>query len=212
MTKYLKILLFALILGAAPMVWACCEDEDWEDTPSGDLSDKEASTQKIYGDYTESDKMKGVKTNICDVCYVDQNKARGKSSDGGTSSSSGDNEQSYLNNLDSTTENRNKLRLNAAVRAIALGQHAVALATASGKDVDEMKEEIESRDDILRMLKGIAKLQAQNLQKTNAITAMRAKIAELNAIESITAGNIYTTNPSSSSSNSSSSNSSASSQ
>jgi len=204
MTKYLKILLFALILGVAPMVWACCEDDDWEDTPPSDLSDKEPSTQKIYGDYTESDKMKGVTTNICDVCYVDQNKARGQSSDGNASSSSGNKEQSYLNNVDSVTENRNKLRLNAAVRAIALGQHAVALATVSGDDVKAMKEEIESRDDILRMLKGIAKLQAQHLQKTNAITAMRAKIAELNAIEYIMAGSVYTMNPSSSSSNSSS--------
>ena len=49
----------------------------------------------------------------------------------------------YMNNEDSVLENRNKMRLNAASQAIALGQHAVALATESGKDVDALRKEIE---------------------------------------------------------------------
>ena len=197
MTKYLKTLLFALIVCAAPMVWACDGDDDWDITPPSDLSDKDAATQKIYGDYTASDKMNGLITGIGDVAYTDPNKERGKSSNATTASKSGG--SGYLNNVDSTIENRNKLRLNAASRAFALGQHAVALATVSGDDVNAIKDEIESQDDILRMLKGIAKLQAQNLQKTNAITAMRAKIAELNAIDGIINGSVYTTQPTSSS-------------
>ena len=197
MTKYLKTLLFTLIVCVAPMVWACDADDDWETIPPADLSGKDTATQKTYGDYTASDKMNGLVTGIGDVAYTDPNKARGKSSNETTASKSSG--SGYLNNVDSTTENRNKLRINAASRAFALGQHAVALATVSGDDVDAMQAEIESQDDMLRMLKGIAKLQAQTLQKTNAITAMRAKIAELNAIDSIIHGSVYTTQPTSSS-------------
>jgi len=209
MTKYLKTLLFALVLLAAPMTWSCDADDDWSGDTPGNLSDKESSTQKIYGDYTQSDKMKGLTANIGDIAYVDQNKSRGQSSDGGSgsksaSASSSNQGEKYLNNVDSVTENRNKLRLNAASRAIALGQHAVSLATVSGDDVDALREEIESQDDVLRMMKGIAKLQAQHLQKTNAITAMRARLAELQAIENILDGSVYTTKTSSSSASSSS--------
>ena len=196
MTKFLKTFLFTLIICVAPMVLACDGDDDWDDVP-GDLSGKDSTTQKLYGDFTTSDRMKGLTTSIGDTAYVDTNNARGQSSNGTTTSKSGQN-QGYLNNLDSVMENRNKLRLNAASRAIALGQHAVALATDSGDDVNALQAEIETQDDMLRMLKGIAKLQAQTLQKTNAITAMRAKIAELNAIDHVIHGSIYTTQPASS--------------
>lgn len=99
----------------------------------------------------------------------------------------------YLDNINSVRENQNKIKLNAATRAIALGRRAVALATQSGEDVNKSREAIESNDDVLNMLKDIAKLQAQHLQKINEITAMRAKMLELNSIESIMAGDVATT-------------------
>ena len=103
-----------------------------------------------------------------------------------------DKQYQYLNNVDSVRENQNKIRINAGSRAVALGQRAVALATESTDDVEGRTKEVQERDDMLRMLKGIAKLQAQHLQKTSAITAMRAKIMELNAIDNIITGDIYT--------------------
>jgi len=75
---------------------------------------------------------------------------------------------------------------------VAVGRRAVALATEAKDDVEGRSKEVQERDDMLRMLKGIAKLQAQHLQKTSAITAMRAKIMELNAIDDIISGDIYT--------------------
>ena len=107
--------------------------------------------------------------------------------------SSTSSEYDYANNTDSVRDNQNTIKLNAASRAVALGQRAVALATESGKDVEDLKKEIENRDDVLMMLKGIAKIQAQDLQKINAITAMRAKIMELNAIDNMIANDIYVT-------------------
>ena len=98
----------------------------------------------------------------------------------------------YLNNIDSVRENQNKIRINAAARSVAVGKRAVALATGATEDVEGRTKEIQERDDMLRMLKGIAKLQAQHLQKTSAITAMRAKIMELNAIDNIISGDVYT--------------------
>ena len=107
--------------------------------------------------------------------------------------SKGDSEKyKYLNNINSVRENQNKIRINAGSRAVGLGKRAVALATEATEDVEGRSREIQERDDMLRMLKGIAKLQAQHLQKTNAITAMRAKIMELNAIDNIIAGDVYT--------------------
>jgi hypothetical protein len=43
------------------------------------------------------------------------------------------------------------------------------------------------------MLKDVAALQAQHLQKINEITALRAKLLELNSIESIISGGVATT-------------------
>ena len=186
MNKFLRAVVFALIVGVAPMVWACDGDDDWGDAPPASWSSKDPALQKVYGDNKDSEKMSRLKTGVRNTTMVDPNKSKGGSCGDGKNCS-------YLNNEDSAMENRNKLRLNAAAQAIALGQHAVALATESGEDVDALRKEIENRDDILRMLKGLAKLQAQHLQKTNAITAMRAKVAELNAIDNIIAGSIYTT-------------------
>jgi len=171
MNKFLKIGLLALIMGCASMAWAC--DDDDSDYPT-----EEFKPSGLVGDYTEG---------INGITVVDSSKSKGGTSKSGK-------ELDYINNEDSTIENRNKMRLNAASQAIALGQHAVSLAAEAGeKDIEPMRKEIENRDDILRMLKGIAKLQAQHLQKTNAITAMRAKLSELNAIDDIVSGSIYTT-------------------
>ena len=200
MSKFLRASLFALIIGIAPMVWACDGDNDWDDTPPSGWSSDDPALKKVYGDNEDSKKMSGLQTGVKDLTTVDPEKEKGKgTNDSKTGTEKTSNSTKYKNNEDSAMENRNKLRLNAAAQAIALGQHAVALATESGEDVDALRKEIENRDDVLRMLKGVAKLQAQHLQKTNAITAMRAKIAELNAIDNIIGGSIYTTQPSSNS-------------
>ena len=186
MSKFLKIALFALIIGMAPMVLACDGDDDWEDYPPDSWSSDDPAVQTIYGENKNSGKTPKLTKTVKNMTTVDPNKAKGGDCGSGKNCS-------YLNNEDSAMENRNKLRINSAAQAISLGQHAVALATESGEDVDKLRIEIENRDDILRMLKGIAKLQAQHLQKTNAITAMRAKLVELSAIDNIASGSIYTT-------------------
>ena len=123
---------------------------------------------------------------IVEIMLVNPNQQKAGGSKKGTE------DEKYLNNIDSVRENQNKIRINAGSRAVALGKRAVALATESTEDVEGRSREVKERDDMLRMLKGIAKLQAQHLQKTSAITAMRAKIMELNAIDDIIAGDIYT--------------------
>lgn len=100
-------------------------------------------------------------------------------------------EKKYQDNVNSVRENQDKIKLNAVTRAIALGKRSVALALKSGEDIDALREEIESSGDMISLLKGVAKLQAQHLQKTNQITAMRSKLLELNAIDTIIAGDIY---------------------
>ena len=97
----------------------------------------------------------------------------------------------YQDNINSVRENQDKIKLNAVTRAIALGRRSVALALKSGEDIDALREEIETSGDMISLLKGIAKLQAQHLQKTNQITAMRSKILELNSIDAIISGDIY---------------------
>ena len=97
----------------------------------------------------------------------------------------------YINNINSVRENHNKMKLNAVTRSIALGKRAVALALKSGEDIDALREEIETNNDMIYLLKGIAKLQAQHLQKTNQITALRSKLLELNSIDAIIAGDIH---------------------
>ncbi len=97
----------------------------------------------------------------------------------------------YINNINSVRENHNKMKLNAVTRSIALGKRAVALALKSGEDIDALREEIETSNDMIYLLKGIAKLQAQHLQKTNQITALRSKLLELNSIDAIIAGDIH---------------------
>lgn len=167
MNKFLKIFLIALVVGCVPMAWACDDDD-----PEHFLS----------SDFKSSDRTEKVTEKIEETTLVDPSKAKGVA------------DLSYLNNEDSVVENRNKMRLNTASQAIALGQHAVALAVdAEEKDIEPLRKEIEYRDDMLRMLKGIAKLQAQHLQKINAITAMRAKMVELTAMNNIISGDIYTT-------------------
>ena len=103
------------------------------------------------------------------------------------------NEKKFEDNINSVRENQNKIKLNAVTRSIAVGRRAVALGIKSGEDVDERRKAIESKDDVLSMLKDIAKLQAQHLQKINEITSLRAKIVELNSIESILSGGVATT-------------------
>ena len=103
------------------------------------------------------------------------------------------NEKAFEDNINSVRENQNKIKLNAMTRAIALGRRAVALGIKSGEDVDERRKAIETNDDILNMLKDVAALQAQHLQKINEITALRAKLLELNSIESIISGGVATT-------------------
>ena len=107
----------------------------------------------------------------------------------------------YLNNINSVRENQNKIKLNAATRSIALGKRSVALALESGEDIDSLRQEIESSNDMISLLKGIAKLQAQHLQKINQITALRSKLLELNSIDAIVAGDIHVNEDTSSSKN-----------
>jgi len=102
-------------------------------------------------------------------------------------------EKNYIDNINSVRENQNKVKLSEATRSIALGRRAVALALESGKDVDERREAIEQNDEVIKMLKEIAKLQAQHLQKINEITALKAKILAMNSIENIIAGGVSTT-------------------
>ena len=101
--------------------------------------------------------------------------------------------KAYEDNINSVRENRNKIKMNAITRSIALGRRAVALAQESGKDIDERRAAIEQNDDVMSMLKEIAKLEAQHLQKVNEITALRARMIELNSIENILTGSVVTT-------------------
>ncbi len=101
-------------------------------------------------------------------------------------------QKKYIDNINSVRENQNKIKLNEITRSIALGRRAVALALESGKDVDERRAAIEKNDDVFKMLKEIAKLQAQNLQKINEITALRARLVAMNSIENIIAGGVRT--------------------
>jgi len=102
-------------------------------------------------------------------------------------------EKNYIDNINSVRENQNKVKLSEATRSIAVGRRAVALALESGKDVDERREAIEQNDEVMKMLKEVAKLQAQHLQKINEITALKAKILAMNSIENIIAGGVSTT-------------------
>ena len=126
---------------------------------------------------------------IIEMMYVKTDSKPGESSAG---SGSGE-KKSYIDNINSVRENQNKIKLNESTRAIALGRRAVSLALESGKDVDERREAIEQNDEVIKMLKEIAKLQAQHLQKINEITALKAKLLAMNSIENIIAGGISTT-------------------
>ncbi|MBQ7413631.1 MAG: hypothetical protein IJV07_05120 [Alphaproteobacteria bacterium] len=136
-----------------------------------------------YGTGSGGTDMEKLRQEIIKVMLVKRDTVAGK-----------EQEYDFQNNINSVRENQNKIQVNAATRAVAMGKRAVALATKSGKeDIDAMGKVIEQNDDVLNMLKGVAKLQAQHLQKTNEITALRAKIVELNSIDNIIAGDVYTT-------------------
>ena len=101
----------------------------------------------------------------------------------------------FQNNINATKANQNKMMLNAASRAIAMGQRAVALATKAGKDdIEEMGKVIEQSDDLMNMLRQIAELESQHLQKINQITSLRGKMVELDALNNIMSGNVYAKN------------------
>lgn len=103
-------------------------------------------------------------------------------------------EKAYVNNANSVRENQNKIKVNAASRAIALGKRAVWLGITSGEEIEKLAKRLEYSDDFLTMFKGIAELQAQHLQKTSQNTALKAKLSELSSIDGIISGNLVTTN------------------
>ena len=136
-----------------------------------------------YGTGSDGGDMEKLRQEIIKVMLVRPNTVAGK-----------EEKFDFQNNINSVRENQNKIQVNAATRAVAMGKRAVALATKSGEeDIASLGKVIEQNDDVLNMLKGVAKLQAQHLQKTNEITALRAKLVELNSIDNIIAGDVYTT-------------------
>ena len=103
------------------------------------------------------------------------------------------NAQAFEDNVNAVQDNQNKMMLNTASRAVAMGERAIALATLSGEeDLKQMKERIEKSEDMMTLLDGIATLQAQHLQKINAITSLRSKLLELNALNGIMSGDVFT--------------------
>ena len=175
MNKLWKILLIGLVVGSIQPALAKSKYEIETD------GDGRMSVSSCPG----SKSIEELRKTILEIMLVNPKTGKG-------GSKGNDEKHQYLNNIDSVRENQNKIRINAAARSVAVGQRAVALATGVTDDVEGRTKEIQKRDDMLRMLKGIAKLQAQHLQKTNAITAMRAKIMELNAIDNIIDGDVYT--------------------
>ena len=176
MNRLLKIAFLGLVIGCVST--AVAKDEDkykihYDENGSATVTS-----------CPKSKAFEGLRETIVEIMLVKPDQDIG-------GSRGSDEKYKFLNNIDSVRENQNKIRINAGSRAVAVGQRAVALAMESTKDVEELSQEVKERDDMLRMLKGIAKLQAQHLQKTSAITAMRAKIMELNAIDNIIAGDIY---------------------
>ena len=90
------------------------------------------------------------------------------------------------------TENQNKIKASAVARSIALGKRAVALGTAASEDSKNLQEELRKQNNIVDFLRMMAILSAQTMQKTNEITALRAKMVELNAIDTIQSGDVMT--------------------
>lgn len=104
----------------------------------------------------------------------------------------GTGEATYKDNLNSTRENQNKIKASAVARSIALGKRAVALGTAASEDSKNLQEELRKQNNIVDFLRMMAVLSAQTMQKTNEITALRAKMVELNAIDTIQSGDVMT--------------------
>lgn len=174
MNKLLKIVLIGLMIGGIQSAMAGSKYEIETD------GDGRMSVSSCPG----SKSIEELRQTIIEIMLVNPQTGKG-------GSKGSEEKYQYLNNIDSVRENQNKIRINAAARSVAVGKRAVALATGVTDDVEGRTKEVQKRDDMLRMLKGIAKLQAQHLQKTSAITAMRAKIMELNAIDNIIAGDVY---------------------
>jgi len=105
------------------------------------------------------------------------------------------NDQAFEDNINAVQDNQNKMMMNAATRAVAMGDRAVALATTSGKqDIQDLRDKLEKAEDLMTLLDGIATVYAQNLQKISEITALRAKMLELNSLNSIiSSGTVFST-------------------
>ena len=105
------------------------------------------------------------------------------------------NTMAFKDNVNAARDNQNKMMMNAATRAVALGQRAVALATKSGQDdLAMLKDKIEKAENLMSVLDGIAELQAQHLQKINQISSLRGKMLELKAMDGLMAGDIFVAN------------------
>ncbi len=86
--------------------------------------------------------------------------------------------------------NQNQLQINALSSGIGNGLKSSALVGASGEELAERSDKIEMSSDIFNMLKEIAGLSAQSLQKNNAITAMKAQLLEMGALDNIVSGGV----------------------
>lgn len=92
--------------------------------------------------------------------------------------------------INEVRENQNQLQINALSSGIGSGLKSSALVGASGEELAERSDKIEMSSDIFNMLKEIAGLSAQSLQKNNAITALKAQLLEMGALDNITAGGV----------------------
>jgi hypothetical protein len=158
---------------------------------------KKAYANDEKGGFSGSGTIETLRRAIVDILLVDPSRSRDAGD--GTRVGSGmctidhgcHSPYSYLNNIDAVRANQNKMKVNAATQAVAIGKRATALSTEAEREVAALGQQIQSQDDVVGMLKGVAALQAQHLQKTSVVTAMRAKLMEMNAIDDIIEGDIF---------------------
>ena len=85
--------------------------------------------------------------------------------------------------IEKTRKNQNDLQINSNSNGIGSGQKASALVTYENlRDLENLSDGASSADDIMNLLKQIALVKVQALQKNTVITSLKSQIAEQDAI------------------------------
>lgn len=88
--------------------------------------------------------------------------------------------------IEMVRKNQNDMQINSNSNGIGGGQRASALVTQNGaKEFEQLSDGASSAEDIMNLLKQIALVRVQALQKNTAITSLKSQIAEQDAIDSV---------------------------